>query len=106
LIILYSQKELDENEDDSDSILPNLYEMSHFFEQVGVGLSREEMIRIWLSMKQLIDTRPVDSIRFWGKIIGTERCYIVVECEYREGEEDEEEEDNDEVKKNAYSLFS
>ena len=56
-------------------------------------MGREEMMRIFLALKQLVDNYPLQSCRFWGKILGSEKNYIVAEVEYREGEEEEEEED-------------
>ena len=50
-------------------------------------------MRIHLALKQLVDNYPLQSCRFWGKIFGTEKNYIVAEVEYREGEEEEEEEE-------------
>jgi hypothetical protein len=71
--------------------------MDHFFyfEQAGVGLSREELVRIWLALKDLVDRHPLQHVHFWGKIFGTEQNYYVAEVEYREGndEGDEEEEE-------------
>ena len=68
-------------------------ELVYYFEQAGVGLNREEMIRIWLALKNLVDNNPLQHVRFWGKLFGTEQNYIVAEVEYREGEEEEEEEE-------------
>lgn len=82
-----------ELEEEVESPLPNIMEQCFFFEQAGVGLSREEMIRIWLAMKTLVDTHPLEHTRFWGKLFGTEQNYIVAEVEYREGEDEAEEEE-------------
>ena len=82
-----------EAEEDVETPLPNLMELSFFFEQAGVGLNREEVIRIWLALKNLVDTHPLQHVRFWGKVLGTEQNYIVAEVEYREGEEEEEEDE-------------
>lgn len=71
--------------------LPNVTELAYFLEQIGVGLGREEMQRILLALKQLVDMQPVQRCRFWGKILGIDGNYIVAEVEYRDGEEDEEE---------------
>ena len=79
--------------EDMESPLPNLMQMSFYFEQAGVGLNREEIVRIWLALKTLTDSKPLQHVRFWGKIFGTEQNYIVAEVEYREGEEEEEEEE-------------
>lgn len=48
------------------------------------------MFRISLAMKQLTHTQPLLSTRFWGKVFGTQRDYLIVEAEYQEGEGEEE----------------
>lgn len=68
-------------------------EQCFYFEQAGVGLCREEMIRIWLAMKTLTENYPTERCRFWGKIFGIQQNYIVVEADFREGEGDEEEDE-------------
>lgn len=75
-----------------DSPLPNVAELAFFFEQAGVGLGKEEMQRIFLALKQLVDTQCLQRCRFWGKILGTQSSYLVAEGEFREGEGDEEQE--------------
>lgn len=74
-----------------DSPLPNVAELAFFFEQAGVGLGREETQRVFLALKQLVDTQRVQRCRFWGKILGTQSNYLVAEVEFREGEGEEEE---------------
>lgn len=71
--------------------LPNVAELTFFLEQIGVGLGQEEMQRILLALKQLVDIQPLQHCRFWGKILGIEGNYIVAEVEFRDGEEEEEE---------------
>ncbi len=98
IITLFFQRgdgeELDEAQDeDIESPLPNVMELAFYFEQAGIGLNREELIRIWLALKSLVDNHPLQHVRFWGKLFGTEQNYIVAEVEYREGEEEEEEEE-------------
>ncbi|XP_035688014.1 radial spoke head protein 4 homolog A-like [Branchiostoma floridae] len=87
-----------EAEEEVETPLPNIMELSYYFEQAGIGLSREECFRIFLALKQLVDTRPLQTVRFWGKVLGTEMNYIIAEVEYREGEEEEEEEEEGEDK--------
>ncbi|XP_071500159.1 radial spoke head protein 4 homolog A-like [Diadema antillarum] len=82
-------------EEEVETPLPNLPELMYYFDQAGVGVSREEMMRIYLALKQLVDNYPLQSCRYWGKIFGTEKNYIVAEVEYREGEEEEEEEEEE-----------
>lgn len=82
-----------EPEEDIETPLPNLMELCYYFEQAGIGMNREEVMRVWLALKNLVDNHPLQHVRFWGKIFGTEQNYYVAEVEYREGEEDEEEEE-------------
>lgn len=69
---------------------PNVSEIGFYLEQAGVGLGREEAQRIFLALKQLVESQRLLHCRLWGKILGTESSYIVAEAEYREGEEEEE----------------
>jgi len=82
-----------ELEEEAESPLGNIMEQCFHFEQAGVGLSREEMIRVWLALKTLLDSYPIEHCRFWGKIYGTQQNYIVAEVDFREGEGEEEEEE-------------
>ncbi|PAA62588.1 hypothetical protein BOX15_Mlig011913g2, partial [Macrostomum lignano] len=80
-------------EDDADPRLPNLLQLAFFFEQGGVGIDKDEIYRIWLSLKKLVDEKPIEKLRFWGKVLGTEQNYYVAEVEFREGEGEEEAEE-------------
>lgn len=62
-------------------------------EQVGLG--KDETYRILLALKKLTADHKLASVRFWGKIFGTQANYIIAEAEYPEdaGDEDEEEEE-------------
>ncbi|XP_072031441.1 radial spoke head protein 4 homolog A-like isoform X2 [Amphiura filiformis] len=82
-------------EEEVETPLPNLPELMYYFEQAGIGMGREEMMRIFLALKQLVDNYPLQMCRFWGKFLGSEKNYIVAEVEYREGEEEEEEEEEE-----------
>lgn len=92
-----------EDLDIADMSKNNMLQLLHFFEQAGIGLPRIEMFTIMLSMKELVKKEPIASIRsvkpklaylikqimscrFWGKIYGTIRNYIVVETELKEEE--------------------
>ncbi|XP_008137263.2 radial spoke head protein 4 homolog A isoform X2 [Eptesicus fuscus] len=75
--------------------LPNVMESAFYFEQAGVGLGTDEIYRIFLALKQLTDTHPIQRCRFWGKILGREMNYIVAEVEFHEGEDEEEVEEED-----------
>jgi len=87
------EEESEDEEDDEESPLPNLMEHCFYFEQAGIGLSREEMFRIWMALKRLVKAHSFTTIRFWGKIFGLEQNYLVAEGEMEEGEDEEEEEE-------------
>lgn len=63
-------------------------EVGFLLEQAGVGLGREEMLRVFLALKKLVNSQPLARCRLWGKILGTEGNYLVAEGEYRDGEEE------------------
>ncbi|XP_028628441.1 radial spoke head protein 4 homolog A [Grammomys surdaster] len=77
-------------EEITESSLPNVMESAYYFEQAGVGLGTDETYRVFLALKQLTDTHPIQRCRFWGKILGLEMNYIVAEVEFRDGEDEEE----------------
>ncbi|AWP11530.1 putative radial spoke head protein 6 -like A-like [Scophthalmus maximus] len=89
--LLFSQPEEAEQEDEQvETPLPNVSEIGFYLEQAGVGLGREEMQRVFLALKQLVESQALLRCRLWGKILGTESSYIVAEAECREWEEEEE----------------
>lgn len=92
---LYSKESEDEADveggDETETPLPNLIELSYFFEQSGVGIGREETFRVWLALKQLVEKYPLESIRFWGKVFGIEENYYIAEVKFQEGKDEEEE---------------
>lgn len=53
------------------------------------------MFRINLALKQLTQTQPLVSARFWGKMFGTEADYIIAEAEFQEGEGEEDEDEGE-----------
>ncbi|XP_066041104.1 radial spoke head protein 6 homolog A-like [Chamaea fasciata] len=70
--------------------LPNVMEAAFYFEQAGIGLNKDESYYIFLALKNLIRVQPIQTCRFWGKILGLEMNYIIAEVQLREGEEEEE----------------
>ncbi|XP_060516488.1 radial spoke head protein 4 homolog A-like [Cylas formicarius] len=61
----------------------NLLKHLFYLEQVGLGLQRQEMVFLMLSMRNLVRTEPIGNIRFWGKIFGTIYNYLVLEAELK-----------------------
>ncbi|XP_061170080.1 radial spoke head protein 6 homolog A-like [Saccostrea echinata] len=88
----------DEDEEDIYRLIPDLMKQALFFEQAGVGLPREEFIRISVSMRELVENWPIETLRFWGKIMGTRKNYYVVEAEFKDGEYDSDFSDEEEEK--------
>ncbi|NXN84759.1 RSH4A protein, partial [Bombycilla garrulus] len=77
-------------EEMGEPALPNVMETAFYFEQAGIGLNKDESYYILLALKNLIDVQPIQTCRFWGKILGLEMNYIIAEVQLREGEEEEE----------------
>lgn len=71
-------------------------ETAFYFEQAGIGLDKDESYYIFLSLKNLINVQPIQTCRFWGKILGLEMNYIIAEVQLHEGEGGEEEETGEE----------
>lgn len=84
-----------EMDEEQEVPLPDLMELANYFEQAGVGVGREETFRIFLALTILIDTQPIRTCRFWGKIFGIHANYIIAEVEFFEGEDPEEQLDGE-----------
>lgn len=65
------QKDAAAEEDMDEEVaipFPNLMEIAYFFEQGGVGVSREEFYRILFALKALLrENTTLQSVRFWGQ---------------------------------------
>ncbi|XP_065159724.1 radial spoke head protein 6 homolog A [Atheta coriaria] len=64
----------------------NMLLLLYYFEQAGVGLPRSEMFAIMMSMMRFVKSEPVASVRFWGKIYGDYKNYLVLETELKDEE--------------------
>ena len=67
---IFVQRGEDEEEDagdDEEKPLSNIMESAYFFEQAGVGLNREEMFRIFLSIKKLLVDKPLTACPLLGE---------------------------------------
>jgi len=60
----------------------NLVEDMGLFEWAGVGLAKEDVYRVHLAMGQVRASAGLASIRFFGKIMGTQSDYYVLEGTY------------------------
>jgi len=90
-----AEAELEEDEE-AGSSLPNLSESAFYFKQGGIGLCEEEWTRIYLAMKQLCEREPtIEQCRFWGKIMGLQANYYIVEGKLPPSDDDEDEDDSE-----------
>jgi radial spoke head protein 4A len=65
-------------------------DLSQLWSWAGLSFGQEETFILLLSLKKLVDEKPIKSVRLWGKIFGTQQNYLVVEAELKEGAQDEE----------------
>nr|XP_044989781.1 radial spoke head protein 6 homolog A isoform X2 [Jaculus jaculus] len=93
---LFRQGDQETEEEMADGPVPDIMEAAYYFLQAEVGLGLDESSLIFLALKQLAKQQPVRTCRFWGKILGVERSYLVAEVELPEGEEEAEEEEAEE----------
>ncbi|NWV31676.1 RSH4A protein, partial [Grantiella picta] len=101
---LFVKENIEEEHEDVEEemgqpTLPNVMETAFYFEQAGIGLNSDESYYIFLSLQNLINIQPIQTCRFWGKILGLEMNYIIAEVQLREGEGQEEEETGEEGEK-------
>ncbi|XP_072293371.1 radial spoke head protein 6 homolog A-like [Eucyclogobius newberryi] len=96
-------EEQDQEDELLEPALPNLTQMAHYLEQIGVGPGRGELQRVFLALRQLVKNNTLPRCRFWGKILGMESNYIIAEVEYREGEEEEDERSEEEEEEQEQS---
>lgn len=64
---------------------------------VGAGLTRINAVPLYLGMKKLANKEPLQSVRLFGKIMGTKRDYLICECQYTEDYAEPEPEGGEEV---------
>jgi radial spoke head protein 4A len=86
------------NEDGTDATppevgeIPDILDLAHLWEWAGVSFGKEETFKVFLSLKRLVELKPLKSVRLWGKILGLQGSYIIAEGELREGAVDEDDE--------------
>lgn len=70
---------------------PDIMKQAAYFEQAGVGLPREEFVRISLALTHLMDSNTsIKGVRFWGKIFGIGKNYFIAETELAEQNNEDE----------------
>lgn len=98
-----SEEKHEEEEMHNEGEVPNTPSDMRFIAPTGIGLNERETILLQRAIEKLITSKPLATARFWGKVMGVERDYYIVECEFNDGERPhadtpEEEEKNEEDK--------
>ena len=61
--------------------MPDMMADSKVLSWAGIGFGEQETYRLQKSLKKFATAKPYKSIRFFGKILGTEKDYYIIECE-------------------------
>lgn len=78
-------KEEEEEDDESKPTMDDILMESRLFQDVGLGLPDEEVYKIAVAMKKLSESKPLSSLRFFGKIICPfGKDYYICETELKE----------------------
>jgi hypothetical protein len=68
--------------------MPNVQEEARLFEWAGVSFGEEETYKLSKAMKRLAVLSGASRLRFWGKILGIQRDYWVIEGVLDQAEEE------------------
>jgi radial spoke head protein 4A len=61
--------------------MPDLLADMRLLQWAGIGFGEQETYRLQKSLKKFAAAKPYKAVRFWGKLLGTEKDYYVIECE-------------------------
>lgn len=70
----------------NDGYMPDMMSDARRFEECGVSLGRIETYKVMLGVQKLVESQPLERVRFFGKILGLGSPYFVVEGVYKDGE--------------------
>lgn len=93
--------------DDADEKLEDIVHVAEDFEWAGVAIGEEEAIRLKQSMVQTLgNNESIEQLRFWGKILGKNADYYVLEAT-QDGilTEEEEADSSYEPAANKYAYY-
>lgn len=69
--------------------LSNLVEEAKLFEKAGVGFGEETTYIIFKAVERFCVTKQIKEVKFWGKILGRQKDYYILESAAEGGEEGE-----------------
>ncbi|OHT01065.1 Flagellar radial spoke protein [Tritrichomonas foetus] len=90
----------EEEEAANEGEVPNTLSDLRFLSQVGVGLTDREANLLQQSIQKLVRSKPIATAHFWGKVMGVDRDYYIVEVEFNDGERPHGNENGEEEEKN------
>jgi len=64
--------------------IDNLAQDALLFESCGIGIGSHEATCLAVGLRKLAQAEPIKTARFWGKITGTGRDYLIAECTYND----------------------
>ena len=64
---------------DKTFIIPNVMDEARIFEWAGISFGEEETYKLSKALKRLATLSGASRLRFWGKILGVNRDYWVIE---------------------------
>ncbi|KAF7990850.1 hypothetical protein HCN44_000655 [Aphidius gifuensis] len=73
-------------ENEEKKIIQNLFDLFYYFEQIDIGLPRSDLYMLNLSIRKLVNEKPITKPRFWGKILGKPKNFYVLEAEFTKEE--------------------
>ena len=90
------EEEEEEEPEPNEGDLPDVLAEQRLLETAGAGFGAEESYRIMLSLKDLLKSNPLQSVRLFGKIYGTGSDYLIAETLFKEGEGESDDEEGEE----------
>jgi len=62
----------------------NLAQDALLLEAAGIGVGTHQATCIAVGLRKLAEVEPLKSVRFWGKVTGVKRDYIIAEATYKD----------------------
>ncbi|CAK1583968.1 unnamed protein product [Parnassius mnemosyne] len=75
------EQELDLEEESDKPRITDLIDHNYYFRQAGYGLPDSECYALYIALNMLAIKEPVATVRFFGKIFGTQANYYVAETD-------------------------
>jgi radial spoke head protein 4A len=72
-------------EEGNDGQIEDVTKTMRLMSMANLGLADDEVFRLHLALKKLAKSQPVEKVRFWGKINGTQQDYYIAEAVMKDG---------------------